>query len=72
MDKNKNKIEEKNMSELQKLDRDLEELITFSLIEQENLDKAGIQRRFRVSPFVGAYIQRKLTNACKIDYLKTV
>ena len=44
------------LTPIMELDKFLEDLINFSLIEQENLDKAGNQRRFRVSPFVDAYI----------------
>ena len=54
------------------LDKNLEDLINFSLIEQENLDKAGNQRRFRVSPFVDAYIQKKTPRPMKKDHLSTV
>ena len=54
------------------LDKNLEDLINFSLIEQENLDKAGTQRRFRVSPFVDQYIQMKMSRTMKQDYLNTV
>ena len=43
-----------------KVDKDLNELIQFSLIEQENLDKAGTFRRFRVSPFVDMYLTNKI------------
>jgi hypothetical protein len=39
-------------TEQTKLDKNIEDLISFSLIEQECLDKAGTIRRFRVSPFV--------------------
>lgn len=38
------------------LTKNLEDLIQFSLIEQEALDKAGTVKRYRVSPFVDQYI----------------
>jgi len=42
------------------LDTNLEELINFSLIESEGLDKAGKIKRYRVSPFVDQYISQKI------------
>lgn len=49
------------------LEKDLEQLIQFSLIEQEYLDKAGTVKRLRVSPFVSQYIQNKMNPQMKID-----
>ena len=51
------------------LEKDLEDLIGFSLIEQECLDKAGTVKRLRVSPFVGQYIQNKMNKQMKRDTL---
>lgn len=65
------KEEEPPKSESQ-LDRNLHDLIQFSLVEQENLDKAGTARRYRVSPFVDQYINTKMSNAMKRDQLNLV
>lgn len=51
------------------MDKNLEDLINFSLVESEGLDRAGNFKRFRVSPFVNTYIQRKMTTKMKKDFL---
>lgn len=38
------------------MDKNLEDLINFSLVESEALDRAGTEKKFRVSPFVDDYI----------------
>jgi len=54
------RVESGDMTTEQNLDKNLENLINFSLIEQECLDKAGNVKRFRVSPFVDQYIHMKI------------
>mmetsp|Transcript_10048 Transcript_10048/g.15319 ORF Transcript_10048/g.15319 Transcript_10048/m.15319 type:complete len:88 (+) Transcript_10048:5660-5923(+) len=60
------------MTPEQLLDKNLEELITFSLIEQEGLDKAGKVKRFRVSPFVEQYIQMKIDTEIRRESLNII
>lgn len=55
-----------------KIDECLNELIQFSLIEVETLDKAGNQRRFRVSPFVDMYLNNKIDKKFHLDTLNLV
>lgn len=55
-----------------KIDESLNELIQFSLIEVEILDKAGNQRRFRVSPFVDMYLNNKIDKKFHLDTLNLV
>lgn len=64
--------EEKGVKQQSQLDKNLEDLLQFSLIEQETLDKAGTVKRFRVSPFVDQYIANKMDNAMKKDQLGLV
>lgn len=54
------------------LTKNLQDLIQFSLIEQEALDKAGTIKRYRVSPFVDQYIQNKMNSCMKKDSLNVV
>lgn len=57
---------------ISRLDKNLEDLIQFSLIEEERLDKAGKLRRFRVSPFVDQYVNNKLNLSLKKEKLTSV
>lgn len=57
---------------MSRLDKNLEDLIQFSLIEEERLDKAGKVRRFRVSPFVDQYVNNKLNLSLKKEKLTSV
>ena len=43
-----------------------------SCIEEEKLDKVGEVRRYRVSPFVDTYIQKKMMPGMKKIYLETI
>lgn len=60
------------MPPMSRLDKNLEDLIQFSLIEEERLDKAGKLRRFRVSPFVDQYVNNKLDLSLKKQKLTSV
>lgn len=53
------------MTSEQKLYDNIDYLLNFSVIEAENLDKAGNVRRFRVSPFVCKYIEEKMPRLMK-------
>ena len=57
---------------MEKLDAFLDELKTLSCIEEEKLDKLGEVRRYRVSPFVDTYIQKKMAPGMKKGYLETI
>lgn len=61
-----------NMTSEEKLYDNIEYLLNFSVIEVENLDKAGNVKRFRVSPFVNKYIQEKMPKMMRIHLLELV
>lgn len=58
------------MTSEQKLYDNIEYLLNFSVIEAENLDKAGNKRRFRVSPFVCKYIEEKMPKMMRLHSLE--
>lgn len=60
------------MTSEQILDKNLEDLINFSVIEVECLDKAGTVKKYRASPFVNKYILEKMPVAMKQDSLNIV
>lgn len=60
------------MTSEQILDKNLEDLINFSVIEVECLDKAGTMKKYRASPFVNKYIQEKMPVKMKQDSLNIV
>lgn len=57
------------MTTFRRLERSLNDLVEFNLIEQEVLDKAGKWRTYRVCPFVSSYLQRKIPLAKKAEFL---
>lgn len=58
------------MTSEQRLYDNIDYLLNFSVIEAENLDKAGNVRRFRVSPFVSKYIEEKMPRLMKLHSLE--
>ena len=60
------------MTSEQLLDKNLEDLINFSVIEVECLDKAGNTKKYRASPFVNKYIKEKMPLKMKQDSLNIV
>ena len=60
-----NKTYKGPMTTFRRLERSLNDLLEFNLIEQELLDKAGKYRLYRVCPFVKDYLQRKITKKQK-------
>ena len=61
-----------NMTSEEKLYDNIDYLLNFSVIEVENLDKAGNVKRFRVSPFVNKYIHEKMPKIMRIHSLELV
>ena len=68
----KEKLTIEQMTSEQILDKNLEDLINFSVIEVECLDKAGNMKKYRASPFVNKYIKEKMPKKMKQDSLNIV
>ena len=68
----KEKLKIEQMTSEQILDKNLEDLINFSVVEVECLDKAGTMKKYRASPFVNKYIQEKMPVKMKQDSLNIV
>ena len=64
--------EEQPKTPLEKFEDDLKDLINFSLIEEENLDKAGTQKRLRVSPFIEQYVNTAMKPSTKKEFYNLI